>query len=266
VSNGLSRALKVVALAAATLPLLGQGGGRYWGSPPTPAKEDFEKNNVPYDGHFIYTRYRFTPTRIGWPRDGAFNADYQWDHDYPRADHHFPTIIDELTTIHARRTESNIFAATDTAFFKFPFAYFCEPGYWSLNDEEAKSLRAYLLKGGFLIVDDFRGGYAFQNFIDVLHKVLPDAQPIELTSGHPIFHSFFEIDSLPRIPPYGLGPSRYFGIFEDNDPAKRMMMIVNYENDISESWEWSDQGFIPIDLTNEDYKLGVNYLVYAMTH
>lgn len=264
-SSALRRTLKLIALGAVALPLLGQGGYRF-GPPPNPGKEDFEKNNVAYDGRFTYARYRYTPTRIGWPRDGAFNADYQWDHDYPRADHHFPTIIDELTTIHARRKESNIFAITDTAFFKFPFAYFCEPGYWTLNDEEAKSLKAYLLKGGFLIVDDMRGGYTMQNLMDQLHKALPDAQPVELTVAHPIFHSFFEIDSLPRVPPYGQGPSRYFGIFENNDPNGRMMMIINYDNDISESWEWSDTGFIPIDLTNEDYKLGVNYLVYAMTH
>jgi hypothetical protein len=256
-----------VVLAVCMLPLMGQG--REWRGPaPTGPDPDFSANNKKYDGRFTYARYRYTPTRKSYGGGGGFfgGINYFWDHDYPRADHHFPVIIDELTTIHGDRDHSNILAATDPELFKYPFAYMCEPGFWTLSDTEAMSLRAYLLKGGFIIVDDFRGGYAFQHFVDVLHQVLPDAQPIELTAAHPIFHSFFEIDSLNRVPPYGWELASYFGIFEHNDPTQRMMMIVNYNNDISESWEWSDQGFIPIDLTNENYKLGVNYLVYAMTH
>lgn len=58
----------------------------------------------------------------------------------------------------------------------------------------------------------------------------------------------------------------YHGIFEDNDPAKRLMVIANYNGDMGEFWEWSDSGFVPIDLSNEAYKLGVNYVIYTLTH
>ncbi len=100
-----------------------------------------------------------------------------------------------------------------------------------------------------------------------MRRVLPDHRLVRLDASHPIFHSFYEIESLDGyVHPYRGIPSSFYGIFEDNDPSKRLMIIANYDNDIGESWEFSDTGFIPIDITNEAYKLGINYIVYAMTH
>lgn len=94
----------------------------------------------------------------------------------------------------------------------------------------------------------------------------PRIRYIQIDIDHPIFHCFFDLENIdfphPLVPVY---PS-YFGIFEENDPTKRMLAIVNYNNDVAEYWEWSDQGFFPVDITNEAYKLGINYVVYAMTH
>ena len=99
----------------------------------------------------------------------------------------------------------------------------------------------------------------------LLERVLPGAQPIRLEASHPIFDSFYRIESLEFTHPnFGLR-SQFFGIFEDNDPSKRLMMIINYNNDIGDYWEWSDAGYLPIDLSNQAYKLGVNYIMYAMT-
>jgi hypothetical protein len=140
-----------------------------------------------------------------------------------------------------------------------------EPGFWTLTAEEIASLRDYLLKGGFLIFDDFASRHWF-NFEDRILEVLPDARIVELDATHPIFHSFFEINALDHTHPYYGLKSIFYGIFEDNDPEKRLIAIVNYNNDIGESWEWSETGYIPIELSNEAYKLGVNYIVYAMTH
>src|SRR6185295_10096200 len=114
VSSALRRTMKLMTLGIVALPLLGQGRPRFGGSPPTVPDEDFSKNNIAYDGRFTYARYRYTPIRVGWGRNSFFGADYYWDHDYPRADHHFPTIIGERTSINAHRTESNMFASTDT--------------------------------------------------------------------------------------------------------------------------------------------------------
>ena len=97
--------------------------------------------------------------------------------------------------------------------------------------------------------------------------LLPEGRLVELDVSHPIFHAFFEIETLDFVPFYGRGvrPS-FHGVFEDNDPSKQLLLIANYNNDIGEYWEYSDTGFTPIELSNEAYKLGVNYVIYSMTH
>jgi len=141
-----------------------------------------------------------------------------------------------------------------------------EAGYWTLTDREAAAFRAYLLKGGFVIFDDFRGPH-WDNLQYQMKAVLPEANWIELDGTAKIFHSFFEIDNPLDLPaPYGgLVPS-YWGLFEDNDPKKRLMAIANVNNDISEYWEFSDTGISMVDLTNESYKFGVNFVIYGLTH
>ncbi len=100
-----------------------------------------------------------------------------------------------------------------------------------------------------------------------MQRVIPGARFEELDESHDIFDSFFRIESLSSLaaPTFGTQPI-YMGLHEDNDPEKRLMVIANYNNDIGEYWEFSDVGWYPIDLSNEAYKLGVNYLIYAMTH
>jgi hypothetical protein len=141
-----------------------------------------------------------------------------------------------------------------------------EPGYWTMTESEVEAFRSYLLKGGFVIFDDFAGSHWF-NFEEQLRRVLPEHQLVRLDASHPIFHSFYDIETLDTFyhPLQGI-PSTFYGVFEDNDPSKRLMLIANYNNDIGDAWEWSDTGWLPIDLTNEAYKLGINYIVYAMTH
>src|SRR5690606_7215125 len=129
------------------------------------------------------------------------------------------------------------------------------------SEAEVQGLRNYLLKGGFLIVDDFVANQ-WLNFEAQMRKVLPEARFVPLTPAHPIFDSFYRIESLDYDHPVFPGnPSQFLGIFEDNDPTRRLMVIVNYNNDIGEYWEFSDTGLFPIDLSNTAYKLGVNYVV-----
>jgi hypothetical protein len=138
-----------------------------------------------------------------------------------------------------------------------------------VTDAEAASFRQYLLKGGFAIFDDFRGG-DWDNLQEQMRKVLPEARWVQLDGTSAVFHSFFEIDhpetlAIPSIYDQSLIPS-YWGLFEDNDPKKRMIVIANVNNDISEYWEFSGTGLFPVDLGNEAYKFGVNYVIYAMSH
>jgi len=217
--------------------------------------------NPAYDGRFTYARIRFTQSCC--VMDGRY-WDVKWGHDYPRSDSHFPKILREITTMRVRSDASVIVTLDDPQLFKFPFAYLCEPGYWLPSDQEAAGLRDYLLKGGFLIVDDFVGAHWY-NFETQMRKVLPEARLIPLTAAHPIFDTFYRIESLDFIHPYFGVEAQFYGIFEDNDPRKRLMVIVNYNFDVSEYWEFSDTGLFPIDLSNEAYKLGVNYVIYAFS-
>jgi len=239
--------------------------------PPPEGDVDFKAFNVRYDGRLTFVRLRFTPSQYGWGGGGWFGGvDYNWDHDYPRADRHLMTIVQELTAAAVRADSSNVLGAGDPELFKYPIAYMSEPGYWTLTDAEAAVFRAYLGKGGFIIFDDFtcnmyscREG---ENLAAMLRKVIPEGRLVELDASHPIFHAFYDIDTLDFQHPYRGGESRFLGIFENNDPAERLLLIANFNNDVGESWEWSDQGFIPIDLSNKAFKLGVNYLMYALTH
>lgn len=227
----------------------------------------FSSNNVPYDGSFVFLRMRFTPSSHRGRGGGYFDGiNYQWDHDYPRAEQNFLQIMSELTDVDADPGKHNILSVGDPEIFKYPFGFIVEPGYLTLTGDEAANLRAYLLKGGFLVFDDFAGDWQLGTFLDQMRKVLPEVRPVMLDPSHPIFSAFFEIDSLEFYHPYRGVPSRFIGYYEDNDPSKRLMAVANYNNDIMESWEFSDTGFISIELSNVAYQLGVNYVIYSMTH
>ncbi|MES2307043.1 MAG: DUF4159 domain-containing protein [Gemmatimonadota bacterium] len=247
---GMLAALAVASTASA------QGRGR---NPPVTIED-----NAPYDGQFTFARIRYTQALSGGFGFGGGRGP-TWLHDYPRGERHFAKILSELGTIRARIGGSVILALDDPTIFKYPVIYMCEPGYWSPNDAEIKGLRSYLLKGGFMIFDDFRGR-DWDNFEEQMRAVLPKARLIPVPESHPIYDSFYRINPKLVVPPYGNFPPEFYGIFENNDPNGRLMVMVNYNNDISEYWEWSDEGLFPIGPSNEAYKLGVNYVVYALTH
>ena len=217
--------------------------------------------NVPYDGRYTFVRIRYAVPMESGTRAGQ---DVPWSHDYSRAERHFTRILSELSTLRVRTEASNVMALDDPDLFKYPIAYLCEPGFWNPSDKEVQALRSYLLKGGFLIVDDFAGNQLY-NFEEQMRRVLPDGRLVVLTADHPIFDSFYRIPTLDFHHPYWGQPSVFYGIFENNDPSRRLLMIVNFNNDVAEYWEFSDTGMFPIDLSNDAYKLGVNYIMYAMT-
>ena len=133
-----------------------------------------------------------------------------------------------------------------------------------MNEAEAAGLRAYLQKGGFIIFDDFRENHR-DNLVLQMRQVLPDARWVPLDASHPIFHSFFEINSLDVEGYYG--PDRVDRASSRTMiPRKRLLAVANYNHDLGELWEFSDTGYVPVDLSNEAYKFGVNYVMYAMTH
>ncbi len=231
---------------------------------------DESVRNIPYDGRFTFARIRYTSSLGGNWAGGRPS----WVHGYPLAEQNLMQIMSELSLLDAHRDEANVLTLDDPELFKYPLAYIIEVGWWAPTDREAKHLREYLLKGGFLIVDDFkvegwRGlpGGGWQPFENSVKRVLPGVKFYDMEPSDPIFHSFFEITTLDDFPQaYTDGKAIFRGVYEDNDPKKRLLMIINYNTDISQYWEWSGRGFRPFDDTNEAYKLGVNYLIYGLTH
>ncbi|MCA1584235.1 MAG: DUF4159 domain-containing protein [Acidobacteria bacterium] len=246
-------------LVTVAVEVLAQDEGPFFGRRRRPAPS-YDNERVVYDGRFAFVRLRYGGS------DGGFWREPPWAHDYPRAERHFMRILEELTFLRPHREASNILTLDDPELSNYPIAYMSEPGFWSMNEDETTALRNYLHKGGFLIFDDFRGAH-WQNFEARMREVLPEGRLVELDATHPIFHSFFEIDSLDFVQFYERNDRPlFYGMYEDNDPQKRLLLVANYNNDIGEYWEFSDTGYVPIDLSNEAYKLGVNYVMYAMTH
>jgi Domain of unknown function (DUF4159) len=217
----------------------------------------FQEPNAPYDGRFTFVRLSYPVT---W-RSG-------WEFDYPAMERNFMTILNDLTTVHPHVSESNIHAMDDPGLGRYPIAYLSEPGWWQPTDAQAAGLRTWLQKGGFLIVDDFYFASQWQNFDQSIHKVLPEAKIFPLDVSHPVFQSFFHIKTLEGMshPDNSTARAEYKGIFEQNDPSKRLMVVINYNNDIGDYMEWSGQGFYAINFSNDAYKLATNYVVYGLTH
>jgi uncharacterized protein DUF4159 len=237
-----------------------RGGGGFGGAEPI-------LPNTPYDGKFTFVRMRYGPP-TGYASQRVF-----WSHDYPEGERNFMKILNELSYLGPHIEETNILSFGDPELFKYPVAYLCEPGpFFNLTDAEVANFRSYLLKGGFVIVDDFRASH-WEYFEEQMRRILPDVRFFDLDASHPIFHAFFEINDISNIPNYydqqfGVNGGRpiFRGIYENNDPTKRLLAIINYNTDISEFWEFSGTGLRPIEESNEAYKLGVNYVIYGMTH
>jgi hypothetical protein len=219
------------------------------------------RTTLDYDGQFTFVRLRWNS---GFGR-GGFGA--AWNHDLPRAEQHLAMIMRELSLVNMRTDGGRILMLDDPELFKYPIAFMWEPGFWNLTDEEASAFRAYLAKGGFAVFEDFDGTQQWSHFEAQMRRVLPEGRLVRLDRTHPIFDSFFRIRDIDAIvhPMSGIRPS-YYGIFEDNDPSRRLMVVANYDNDVPEYWEWSGEGLYPFDTSNEAYKLGVNYLIYGLTH
>lgn len=237
---------------AATVALAGQRdrpGGRH-------------RTDVDYDGRFTFVRLRWA-SDLGTFRRGGNSA---WNHDLPRAEQHLSMILAELTGLDVRTDGSRVLALDDPDLFTYPIAFMWEPGFWRLTDEEAAAFRVWLLKGGFAVFEDFDGPRQWAHFETQMRRVLPGARFVRLDNTHQIFDTFFEVAHIEAVvhPMYGLTPS-YHGIFEDNDPSKRLMVVANFDNDVPEYWEWSGEGLYPFDASNEAYKLGVNYVIYGLT-
>jgi hypothetical protein len=212
---------------------------------------------------FKFVRIKIAPMYRGCLGDSPCE---EWSHDYPEAGIHFSKILSELSKLQVVLDEDEyIFSFADPNLMKYPFAYMCEVGYMQLTDPEIKGMREYLLRGGFLLVDDFRSAGQMRHFQSFFKQALPEFEMKPLDISHPIFNCFFSIKTLDVRSPYDRGRPEFLGV---EDKHGRLMMVINYNNDVSDYWQWSGDPFqpLPAEDTQGAYKFGVNYAFYALTH
>lgn len=197
-----------------------------------------------------------------------------WAVDYPKADKQFLQALRSATDFSFVNEENVTVAVDSPQLFDYPFVYAVEVGYMNLSKADAFNLREYLLRGGFLVVDDFHGEYEWNHFENQMRKVLPEFQIEDLPISHPIFHCYFDIEELFQVP--GLqfvysGRTWEKGGFEAhfrgirNDQG-RLMVMINHNVDLGDAWEWAEQEAYPRHYANLAFQLGINYIIYSMTH
>jgi hypothetical protein len=220
--------------------------------------------------HFIRMEYRDHPRvrrgfRRGW-----------WAQDWPEAEEHFTLGIQRLTRIHAG--EGRHLPLTDDRIFDYPWLYSTQVGYWDLSDSEVKRLRDYLLRGGFLMVDDFYGDADWEAFRVSMGRTLPGRPIVDIEPRDQIVSVLYEIKERVMIPglrhlrrgpggstvvqPQG-GPPQWRTISDDRG---RVVVAINFNQDVGDAWEHADLPEYPADMTGLAYRFGINYIIYAFTH
>ncbi len=228
----------------------------------------FQRFGVPHEFYFSRVAYS--------GRGGFYGRGNYWATDYPRADQIFLSFIDRLLpNIDAYLTEF-IVTLDEPELRRFPFLYALEVGGMSLRPAEVQGLRSYLLQGGFLVIDDFWDDRQWANFEYEIERVLPGYEIVDLPLDHSIFTTFYEIDEIIQVPNIGNGRAggrtwecraRCFPIVRGiHDDKGRLMVVINFNTDLGDAWEWADDPYYPFEYSKYAYEMGVNFIVYAMSH
>ena len=218
----------------------------------------------PKDSEFVFARVQFTEReyRMYWLEE-------PWHHDYPFSDTFFLSMLHEATGVHVTPDSYKIVQLASPEIFKYPFLYISEPGFMELTTKEIANLGEYIRRGGFIMADDFRtAGYLrgpeeLNILRYYLKRAVPERELVRLDISHPIFNSFYKIDTLKMKPPYGDFTPEFWGL---SDEHGNLQLIANYNNDLGEFWEWVDKGEMPFHPAVRSVQLGINYLIYAMSH
>jgi hypothetical protein len=224
---------------------------------------DLETNRrPPNDTEFIFARVHFNSLRgRGLER---FHILEGWAHDYPDAEEHILQVSSEATGINLHKKSYVMVPLESEEIFKYPFLYFSEVGEMNLTEKEVENFRAFLNRGGFAMIDDFDGQASLDWFSSQMKLVFPGRDFVEMTIDHPLFHTFYELKTLDTQSPYPEPtPPQYYGYLDDHG---RLCMIINFNNDIGDFWEWIDQPMYPLAPSTEALRFGVDYFLYALTH
>jgi len=229
-----------------------------------------------------WTRARLRyPDVYGYPDQMLFLNDGRpfpgyWTMDYPRSDRHLLQGIRRLTRIETRSVEQVVSIDGTDDMYNFPAMYAVEVGHWRLKDSDAKQLREYFLRGGFLMVDDFHGSEEWSIFAEGMSKIFPDRPIVDIPDGDPIFHLLYDLDKRFQVPgsqyyetglTYEKGESgkvpHWRGVYDDRG---RLMVVICHNMDLGDAWEHSDEARYEEKWASLAYRIAVNYYVYDLTH
>ena len=221
-----------------------------------------------------FVRIKYTPQF----RPGSnYRFDYwgePWAIDAPAAEQNLSRRLKTVTAIEVG--DPLVLTLEDPTLWQYPWIYFVEPGNLRLQEPEVPILREFLLRGGTATFDDFHGPFEWENLVRELQRVFPDRRIVDLPATHPIFTCFYKIDAYPQIP--GLGSFLSGRTWEKGgfvphlravlDDRERPMVLINWNTDMGDGWEWSNAEEYPgyIRNTREAYRMGINEVVYALTH
>lgn len=246
------------AVTAASVPTL-LSDVQQWPGPIPPVRPTLQSPGGPYE--FYFTR-------------GIFCCGRSWSTDWPKADEQFMNVLTRLIDINVSPLQ-NAIELDDPNIRRFPFLYILEVGGMSLTPSEVEGLRNYLLAGGFLVVDDFWGTRQWANFQQEIRRVFPDRPIVEVPLSHPIFNLVYPIEEILQIPAINNWRSsrRTYeqdgyvpfvrGIFDDEG---RLMVLINGNTDLGDAWEWAEQPDYPLAFSTYAFRMGVNFIVYAMSY
>jgi hypothetical protein len=227
-------------------------------------------DSVAEGSEFVFARLVYGSGIQGYFRRGG-----SWRTDWPKADKQFMFGIERLSNVRIVLDKDVAVPIMDPSLFTYPFVYAVEVGHMVLSPPEAERLREYMLRGGFLVVDDFWGTYEWDSFYAQARKIFPDKEVEQIPLSHEIFSAFYDIEKIIQVPnvnngcrgsrtherdgrvPYALA------VFDD---LRRPMMVINYNTDIGDAWEWADQPCYPHEFSGFAYRMGLNFIIYSMTH
>jgi hypothetical protein len=241
---------------------------------------EYRRFEVPPDwqekGEWAFARLMYPPGPLDGYR-GRFDGDWRqglslWTQDYPRADRHFSLALRRLSRIHVRSVEQPVNLEDGDEVYNWPWLYAVQVGEWGLTQDESMVLRDYLLRGGFFMADDFHGTEEWAEFERRIKQVFPDRPIVEIEDSDPIFHTVYDLNDRYQLPGAahlslgykndGIG-AHWRGIYDDKG---RIMVAISFNSDLGDAWEWADDPSYPERFSGLAIRVGVNYVVYAMTH
>ncbi len=248
---------------------------RFFGPAQTPSAQELPHH--PAFREYYFSRVAYTGYARGWGR-GFGRGGGSWAIDYPKADQIFLSFIDRLLSNLDAYEWQHPVLLDDPELRRFPYLYALEVGYMNLTPPEIEGLRGFLLAGGFLVIDDFWGPREWANFEYQMEQVLPGYPIVDLSLSHEVFSTFYEITELLQVPNrrnginsiYGGSTSECYGCLPQvkgiYDEEGRLMVVINFNTDLGDAWEWADDPYYPLKFSTYAYEMGVNMIVYAMSH